>query len=281
MHDVSPEVDSLLGMYEIGAMRRLNFKGVTGVAVSREGLTVVSVDDLFRSWVRYLYLTTEIENALTNDYSVYDQPLTEGEVVGELTPMRVHLMIEAHCRFSRTVIDALTGQNLENLWLTSIGLLRTEGHVLWMEQQINGLRDNYRGLESTDEVLQGMLDRALISDENRKSHLSAVVKLCEQLAANDAALVRECKEAARSAVREFEMFEADVSAQGDDQIISALKRIPTGLRRYYEATTQSLPEAQMGFVDRTYSAPRTPPVNAPGHGGRVSHRTSPSDDKSD
>src|SRR6185503_3761654 len=225
--------------------------------------TVVSVGDLFRSWVRYLYLATEIENALTNDYSVYDQTLTEGEVVGELTPMRVHLMIEAHCRFARTVIDALTGQNLEHLWLTSIGLLRSEEYILWMEQQINELRDNYRGLESTDEVLQGMLDRALISNENRKSHLSALVKLCEQLAANDAALVRECKEAARSAVRAFEMFEPDVLVRGVDQIIYALKRIPTALRRYYETTTQSLPEAQTEFVDRTDSGSPTTPTIAP------------------
>jgi len=272
MHDVNPEVDSLLGMYEIGVMRRLNFRSVTGVTISPDGLVVVSVEDQFRAWVRYLYLVTEIENALHNDYSLHDQPLTEGEVDGELTPMRIHLMIEAHGRFARSVIRALTGQDLQSLWLTSSGLFGTEEHILWMEHQINGLGQEYQILQSSPDLLWDFLERAKDATpfENKSAQLSALMRLCEQIAGNDAAFVLECKEAARSAVRAFEMHEAAVLSRGVEEVMSALKQIPNALRRYYETMYQLLPQSPQDVINR-YSEPDDRTA-IPGHGGRVSYR---------
>src|SRR5207253_6008817 len=94
-----------------------------------------------------------------------------------------------------------------------------------------------------------------------------------QIACNDAALVVECKEAARSAVRAFEVHEADVPARGHEQVMSAVKQIPIGLRRYYETMHQLLPQSPQDLINQQYSELDDRPVNVPGHGGRVAHRS--------
>jgi len=42
LHDVNPEVDALLAMYEIGSLRRLDLGPAWRVAISPDGLRVVT-----------------------------------------------------------------------------------------------------------------------------------------------------------------------------------------------------------------------------------------------
>jgi cytochrome b involved in lipid metabolism len=85
-HDVNPEVDSLLGMYQLGAVRRLNFGAQGGVAITSRGLQFVSLAQLYETWVRFLYVVVEMENALINDYSIRDEQVTHDEKRGEVHP---------------------------------------------------------------------------------------------------------------------------------------------------------------------------------------------------
>jgi len=143
-------------------------------------------------------------------------------------------------------------------------------------QPVDGAPDQrvdwgHQTLQPPSDLLFDFLERAKVAtpSENKASQLDALMRLCEEIAGNDAALVLECKEAARSAVRAFEMHEAAVLAQGVEEIISALKQIPNALRRYYETMHQLLPRSPQDVINQQYSEPDDRPANMPGHGGRV------------
>ena len=55
LHDVNPEVDAMLGMYEIGAVRRLDFGRAWSVAIASKGLQFVTLKDVYRAWIQLLY----------------------------------------------------------------------------------------------------------------------------------------------------------------------------------------------------------------------------------
>src|SRR5262249_23214329 len=94
LHHLNTEVDAMLGMYEIGQIRRLEFKERWGVAIGPRGLFYVSVEDVFLDWVRFLYYVVEMENALANDLGVIRSTLTRGEDRMELTPLKIQIMAE-------------------------------------------------------------------------------------------------------------------------------------------------------------------------------------------
>src|SRR5260221_7968929 len=60
LHNVNPEVDSMLGMYEIGMVRRLNFGTAWGVYIGSDGLKSVTLADVYRIWMRDLYFVVEL-----------------------------------------------------------------------------------------------------------------------------------------------------------------------------------------------------------------------------
>ena len=75
LHHINPEVDSMLGMYELGVVRRLDFGMEWGVVVGPDGLRYMSLADFYRAWIRFLYNVVEMENALHNDYSLKELTL--------------------------------------------------------------------------------------------------------------------------------------------------------------------------------------------------------------
>jgi cytochrome b involved in lipid metabolism len=121
-HHRSSEVEAMLAMYEIGTIRRLDFKLKWGVRVSGNGLTYVSLEDAFREWVRYLYLISEMENTLATDYSFMRIVTTLGESPEMLTPLKIQAVVETHSRFVTGYLDGLVGEDLRHLWSTTTGL---------------------------------------------------------------------------------------------------------------------------------------------------------------
>ncbi len=75
LHHTNPEVDSMLGMYEIGVVRRLDFGMEWGVVAGPDGLHFMSLADIYRAWIRFLYNVVEMENALYNDYLLKEQTI--------------------------------------------------------------------------------------------------------------------------------------------------------------------------------------------------------------
>ena len=68
LHHAHSEIDAQLAMYQIGHLRGLHFGARWGVVLTEDGLHALPLEDLFRTWVRFVYLLAGMENALNADY---------------------------------------------------------------------------------------------------------------------------------------------------------------------------------------------------------------------
>src|SRR5262249_22460906 len=139
LHHLNTEVDAMLGMYEIGHIRRLQFKERWGVAIGPRGLFYVSVEDVFLDWVRFLYYVVEMENALANDLGVIRSTLTRGEDRMELTPLKIQIMAETHRRFLHGYLDGSIGGDLQHLWTITSGLCAPGEDVRRMQRDVESV----------------------------------------------------------------------------------------------------------------------------------------------
>jgi hypothetical protein len=98
-HHLNTAVEAMLGMFQIGAIQHLQFRGRGGLAVERQGLTYVSVEDAFRHWVRFLYSIVEHENALRNYFGFRLMTTTLGEDPSAQTNLKLQMVVEVHCLF--------------------------------------------------------------------------------------------------------------------------------------------------------------------------------------
>jgi hypothetical protein len=107
--DLDSGVHALLDLYRIGAIRRLDFKGVWGIAVEPRPpgaprtadslpLTCLELAEFYRRWVRYLYRVVEVENSLHNNLSLRRAPLVEREPPDTMTKLKARVMLESRGR---------------------------------------------------------------------------------------------------------------------------------------------------------------------------------------
>ncbi|MCA9540243.1 MAG: hypothetical protein KC620_15200, partial [Myxococcales bacterium] len=87
-HHLNPEVHAMLDMYKIGKVRRLDFGRAWGIALTERGAVHMPLVEVFRTFVHYLHQVVEMQNALQNDRSVWDVPLTADDRPPELHMMR-------------------------------------------------------------------------------------------------------------------------------------------------------------------------------------------------
>ncbi len=138
-HHLNSEVDAMLGMYEIGSIGRLDFHGAWGVAVGPDGLFYVSVEEAFRTWVRFLYFLVEMGNALAADFRFRDRVLTREADPAELSPLKTLLMIESHQRFLLHYFVGASGEDLQKLWAITIGLCAPQETVKRLQEEIDAV----------------------------------------------------------------------------------------------------------------------------------------------
>jgi sulfite reductase (NADPH) flavoprotein alpha-component len=116
LHHENADVSALLPAYKIGAIRRLDFGSRWGIALVRgDGIVYVPLRDLFRAWVRSLYLVVEMENALR-------APLTVGDDPEEINALKVQYAANTHARFLEAYLDGATGDDLHRLFSLTVGL---------------------------------------------------------------------------------------------------------------------------------------------------------------
>ena len=143
LHSVNPEVNSMLGMYEIGKVRRLNFGMTWGVYISSDGLKSVMLADVYRIWIRYLYFVVELENSLHNEFTIQDQATTVNEDPAERSPYKTQLIIQVYKRFMNEYINSLTGEPLELLWAVTSGLCSSS-------EDVNHLRNSVARVQQSE-----------------------------------------------------------------------------------------------------------------------------------
>jgi sulfite reductase (NADPH) flavoprotein alpha-component len=236
-HHVNPEVDSLLGMYEIGKVRRLNFGATWGTAIGPSGLHFVSLEDAYRLWIRLLYFVAEIENTLHNEFSLRREALTydETRTAVSLSPFKLQQLIRTHQRFVDQFVMEAFGEPVEQLWAIISGLCEPKADVRWIKTAIAAIRQSQAApVEHLSDDLLGEL--STLGQADPPPDLSALQSLserCELLEHEDRRFMRELRLVLRGGLQVFEAYERDTLSSGRSQLLAAVKQMPALLEAYY------------------------------------------------
>jgi sulfite reductase alpha subunit-like flavoprotein len=209
-HAADPGVGSLRALYEIGVVRRLDLGAAWGVWVGDSGLQLIRVPQLYRRWVRALYLAVEMQNAHRNDLSIHDRPTIRGEQPHEVSPFKAELLAEIHPRFVANCVRGLE-EALRELWGPTSGACSPTEDVRWMERRLEAMR-------------QG-------ADARRSS---------QAVNARDAELLREMKDILRAGVQLFERYERDVLRVAADRLLETTRDLAECLERWYADTPEPM-----------------------------------------
>ena len=236
LHHLNPEVDSMLGMYEIGVVRRLDFGMEWGVVLGPDGLRFMSLADAYRVWIRFLYNVVEMENALRNDFSLKEGALTYGESPESYSPLKLQFLLEVHDRFMLNYVEGTMGSTLENLWAVTSGICSPTQNVHWLRQTVTGIRSTQEA--NTVKRLSNEL-AARINDivERQPGEDDPTVRLvkayCTLLEAEDMRYLQEIKMALRAGLEVFEDYERDTIRLGRERLLEAVRQIPKLLESYH------------------------------------------------
>lgn len=229
-HHLNPEVDSMLAMFEIGIMRRLDFGPEWTMCIGEDGLRFTPLSTVFKRWVRFLYLFVEIENAYRVEISIKDQVLIQRETDDDLmkSPYKLQFQIQAHHRFVHMTLEFLS-EEFSKLWRLTAGACDEMADARWLQNELAMLREQTEAREARDwtERLQRTVS-GLSGTELTKSHEHVVA-----LQAEDATLMRSIKAALSRGLVAFETHERDVLRAASGEILSALQALPTLMRAYY------------------------------------------------
>jgi sulfite reductase (NADPH) flavoprotein alpha-component len=250
LHHANPEVDSQLGMYEIGAVRRLDFGMEWGVAIGPRGLQVVTLADAYRTWVRFLYTLAEMENALHNDFTLQARALTREESPTAWSPLKLQFMLEVHDRFLLNYVEGSMGQPLEDLWAVTAGLCAPDEDARWMRRTIEQAQGSpqagtLKGLSrALSKEVQAAAARGASDAELDDGLARRALALLE---VEDKRFLREMKMALRAGVQVFERYERETLRQGGPQLLEITRSIPHLLEAYQARVLSSMLEL---YVER-------------------------------
>lgn len=124
LHYRDPEINAMLAMYKIGAIRRLNFGGEA------------ALQELFRAWARLLFLIVEMQNAFENDLLFPRSQTTGAEDARTLTPLKLMLFSKAQDRFEVLYYLGLSGGPFDELWRGTSALSDSGSPPNWMQREL-------------------------------------------------------------------------------------------------------------------------------------------------
>jgi sulfite reductase alpha subunit-like flavoprotein len=254
LHDANPEVDAMLGMYEIGAVRRLDFGSAWSVVIGANGLQFITLRDIYRTWINFLYAVVEMENALANDYGIRHEPVTYDETAANTlefprvpavppsstlsthipgrisqSPYKTRLLLQTHDRFSRNYLPKITGPALDQLWAIASGLQSEHQDVRWLRQQITAV-------QQSDAAQSAAALSWQISTQLKETD-PAVLQRCIEAVANletaDRTFLRDVKATLADGLRVFERYEQETVEKGGGELVAAVRRLLEVLRNYY------------------------------------------------
>jgi sulfite reductase (NADPH) flavoprotein alpha-component len=247
LHHENPEVHAMLGMYEIGKLRRLTFGMEWGSAIGPKGLQFVSLAHAYRVWVRFLYNIVEMENALHNDFTLREQTLTRGEAPSDQSPFKTQLLIDAHSRFMLNYAHGAMGQPLENIWAVTSGLCTQEEDVRWMHDTVQAIQQKEAAVavqqlaDSLIGKLEALVERNAAPADPMVAELTAYTDLLEL---EDLRFMSELKHALREGIKVFEEFERETIRLGSQRLLDAAKATPSVLEGYYARVYAGIQEIE-------------------------------------
>jgi sulfite reductase (NADPH) flavoprotein alpha-component len=219
-HHRDPQVEAMLSMYEVGLMRRLAFGARWSIAVGERGLEHVPLEELFRRWVRCLYVLVEIENAHRMETSIRDEPLNRHEYDGSRpsTEYRLQFGLEAHSRFLGQTLPVVC-RRFATLWQTTCGPCDARESARSLGEELEAILagDDARAAREHREALELALAAEGATDE--------LDRRLVELRASDAGYLIAAKSLVASGVAVFEEHEEHVLDAAAPQLLDALRGI--------------------------------------------------------
>ena len=237
LHHRNSEIEAMLAMYKIGSIRRLDFGREWGIAlVPKVGLKSVSLHDLFRNWVRFMHLLTEMSNALDNDWGYLSRVVTREKDPDELNALKVQFASNTHERFLRTYYEAAIGDDLLDLWALTRGLCAPPGfarslHAAITEAEASPAADLVRRF--SDDFMTAYREVSGDPEAVDESQWRSFRDLIAVVRRLDTAFLGEAREIVRSGVIVFEELEARTIADGGERLIATLDRVPQLVRGWH------------------------------------------------
>jgi sulfite reductase alpha subunit-like flavoprotein/cytochrome b involved in lipid metabolism len=260
LHHAHSEIDSQLAMYQIGHLRRLRFGSPWGVVLSEDGLHALPLEELFKAWVRFVYLLGSMQNALTADYGFTTSVTTRGENPAEVTAFKAQYVIEAHRRFLVSYLDGLVREDLRSLWQLTVGFCDPNADIRSYDADVDAM-----SARPDIPLVRGSITAVkelLLAGED----FGRVAALCRSYAHVDIRLLHDLKTAVLEGIRAFEIHEADVVEQAGATLLSCVREALAAVSAYYQRLadqTRGYGLAVEGVVEEAIPADR----GLPGHGG--------------
>jgi len=232
-HDLDPGVVSWLDMYKIGAVRRLDFRGGWGVALTGEGVITVPLAEVYKRWLSFLFDLVGLENTLNNNRGLRERAAFPGAVTPRESRLTAHAALETRAIFDQTVVDALFGETLEELWQVTVGMVDRYEDAGALGRRLRKIRgsevaDRHRARTKKWFDSLGGMDDDPTDGEMRELH--AGIEALDDAAAS---FLAETKAATIEAVALFEMHESQVAQRAGAHLVEILRRLPEILERYY------------------------------------------------
>lgn len=260
LHHAHAEIDSQLSMYQIGHLRRLQFGARWGVVLTEDGLRALPLEELFRTWVRFVYLLVGMGNALTADYGFTTSVTTSGEDPRELTPFKAQYIIEGHRRFLVSYLDGLVQNDLRTLWQLTVGFCDPQLDIRSFDTDLAAMSAR-ADVTLVRQSVPAVKELLLAGDD-----FARVTALCRAYAHADVQLLRDLKTAVLEGIRAFESHEADVVEEAGATLLNATREALAAVSAYYQrlaGQTRNHGITADGAVEEPIPVDR----GLPGHGG--------------
>ena len=276
LHHARPEVDSLLGLYEIGAIRRLQFGNSWAVGIGPNGLFYFTLEEAFTTWVRALYLVTEMENAIRSDFDFFARATTRDELHGELTPLKIHLAVEAHKRFLSTFLAGFLDEEVQTLWAVTTGLFDKQVSIQAMRREIDRIASLRAAtlVHESSEAVQNAIEALKISTGMaRQTWFQVLGGWCQRIRVANVECFTNLKMAVREGVQCFEQYEGQTMRHGYEPLMLAMNHITMAIETYYIALSATLEPLLKQIGQPVGPTPQDHPqemlTTLLGHGSRI------------
>jgi indoleamine 2,3-dioxygenase/cytochrome b5-like protein len=220
-HFRDPAINAMLEMYRIGRIRRLR-------------LEEPALHDLYRSWIRTLYIVVEMQNAFENDVRYLDVATTCVEPPEALTPLKLMMFANTQGRFvelyCKGIVDPLDG-----LWRQSIEVTRAGEEPAGLRREL----ERAMSQELFDRVGGALRQQWVDARMGDDVSWTAAAARISTVSACDRGLLVSVKEALRDGIRVFERFEGEAAGQGES-LLAALRRIPGFFASYQSSLRDAI-----------------------------------------
>jgi ferredoxin-NADP reductase len=224
-HDADPAVHAQLPAYRIGAVRRLRFARVWGIAIGERGLRHVELAELHRCWVRVVHRAVLLANTLTIDQRVAQRGTVRGERPGEPAAYTLRLALDTHRRVRAQVRTELLDAALPELWALTTGAAATGEPAGALAARLPGGAPAAR-----DTPIRARLERA--GPGRDEAALAAVRDDCAVLAAADRGLLDALAGALIEGLARFERHEQHTLRDAGPALVAGLARVPDLLEQH-------------------------------------------------